>query len=84
MTLLSSIIEEFEESFLDKYKNSIMSRHKKALQAMKQCRKEHGPHMLAKCTAYNCGAIPIFLTPAATGAVPIARTMKAGSGSKTS
>ncbi|HDM76351.1 MAG TPA: transposase [Deltaproteobacteria bacterium] len=56
MTLLSSIIEEFEEGFLDKYKNSILSSHKKALQAMKQCRKEHGPHMLAKCTAHNCGA----------------------------
>lgn len=54
MILLSSIIEKFEESFLDKYKPAILPSHKKALQAMKRCRKEYGPHMLARCTNDNC------------------------------
>jgi hypothetical protein len=55
MILLSSIINEFEDQFLVKYKNNILPGHKKALQAMKLCRKEHGPHMLARCTNHNCG-----------------------------
>jgi len=54
MILLSSIINEFADSFLDRYKNSIMPCQKRALQAMKQCRQEHGPHMLAQCTNHNC------------------------------
>jgi Putative transposase/Transposase zinc-binding domain len=54
MILLSSIIEKFEESFLDKYKPAILPSHKKALRAMKRCRKEYGPHMLARCTNNNC------------------------------
>jgi hypothetical protein len=57
MILLSSIIEKFEESFLDKYKPAILPSHKKALRAMKRCRKEHGPHMLARCTNDNCGKL---------------------------
>jgi hypothetical protein len=55
MILLSSIINEFEDRFLAKYNSTILPGHKKALQAMKQCRKEHGPHMLAKCTNFECG-----------------------------
>ena len=55
MILLSSIINEFADSFLDRYKNNIMPCQKQALQAMKQCRQEHGPHMLAQCTNHNCG-----------------------------
>ena len=54
MILLSSIIEKFKESFLDKYKTAILPSHKKALRAMKRCRKEYGPHMLARCTNDNC------------------------------
>ena len=49
MILLSSIIEEFEERFFDKYKTAVLPSHKKALLDMKQCRKESGPHMLARC-----------------------------------
>jgi len=55
MILLSSIINKFEDSFSARYKNTVLPGHKKALQAMKQCRKEHGPHMLAICTRRNCG-----------------------------
>ncbi len=55
MILLSSIINEFENRFLAKYKTNILPEHMKALQAMKLCRKEHGPHMLARCTDHHCG-----------------------------
>ena len=54
MILLSSIIEKFEGRFLDKYKTAILPSHRKALQAMKMCRKEHGPHFLAQCTNIEC------------------------------
>ena len=54
MILLSTIISQFEYSFLTQYKNMILTGHRKALQAMKRCRKEHGPHMLAGCTNHNC------------------------------
>ena len=55
MILLSSIINEFKDCFFDRYKNYGLPSHKKALQAMVQCRQEHGPHMLAQCTDHNCG-----------------------------
>jgi len=55
MMLLSSIINKFADRFLDRYKNTVLPGQKRALQAMKQCRKEHGPHMLAQCTNQNCG-----------------------------
>lgn len=54
MILLSSIIKEFEGRFLDRYKTSILPSHKNALQAMQICRKEYGPHMLARCTNDDC------------------------------
>lgn len=40
MILLSTIINEFEDRFLDQYKKSILPGHKRALQAMKQCRQD--------------------------------------------
>ena len=55
MMLLSSIINKFAGRFLDRYKDSILPSHKKALQAMEHCRYEHGPHMLVQCTDHNCG-----------------------------
>lgn len=54
MILLSSIISAFEDRFLDKYKDAVLPGHKKALWAMKKCRKEHGLHMLAQCTNDDC------------------------------
>ncbi len=54
MILLSQIIEEFEDRFFDRYKASILPSHKKALRAMKRCRKEDGPHMLAQCSNDSC------------------------------
>jgi hypothetical protein len=56
MILLSTIIKKFEHSFLSHYKNMVLTGHRKALQAMKQCRQEHAPHMLARCTNHNCGS----------------------------
>ncbi len=49
MILLSSMIKEFERRFFDQYKTAILPSHKKALWAMKQCRKETNHHMLARC-----------------------------------
>ena len=55
MIPLSSIISTFKDRYFDKYKTTILPGHKKALQLMEQCRMEHGPHMLARCTNHNCG-----------------------------
>jgi len=52
MILLSSIINEFAEKFFCKY-NALPS-HKKALHAMKECRKYHSPYMIAQCTNEQC------------------------------
>jgi hypothetical protein len=54
MILLSTIINRFEDRFLKTY-SYILPQHKKALQAMKICRQEHGPQMLAICTGHDCG-----------------------------
>ncbi len=54
MILLSSIIDQFEDRFLAKYKKSVRPGQRKALYAMKQCRMKHGPHMLAQCTGHDC------------------------------
>ena len=55
MIPLSSIIREFRDRFFDRYINSVLPGHEKALQVMAQCRQGHGPHMLAQCTDQNCG-----------------------------
>ena len=55
MILLSTIINQFEDRFLAKYKNTVLPGHRRALQVMKHCRKEHGPHMLVQCTNHDCG-----------------------------
>jgi len=52
MILLSSIIDGFAEKFFCKY-NALPS-HKKALHAMKECRKYHSPYMIAQCTNEQC------------------------------
>lgn len=57
MILLSSIINKFEGRFLNRYKAAILPSHRKALWAMKRCRKEYGLHMLARCTNDNCGKL---------------------------
>jgi ssDNA-binding Zn-finger/Zn-ribbon topoisomerase 1 len=54
MILLSTIINQFEQGFLARYSSVVLPEHRKALQAMKLCRKEHGPHMLACCTDHKC------------------------------
>ena len=54
MILLSSIINEFKDRFLEKYKASILPSHKNALRALQQCRQKHGPHMLTRCSHDDC------------------------------
>ncbi len=49
MILLSSVIESFETTFLQQYRNQLLPSHKKALGAMKVCRTHHSPLMLARC-----------------------------------
>jgi len=53
MILLSTIINQFKDRFFDRYKG--LPGHKRALLVMEQCRQEHGPHMLARCTGHDCG-----------------------------
>ena len=54
MITLASIITQFKNSFLKKYKNFVLPSHLKAFEAMEHCRDLHGPHMMAKCTDPNC------------------------------
>lgn len=57
MILLSSVIKQFKDRFLNRYQNTVLPGHLKALQAMAQCRQEHGPHMLAQCSEQQCGQL---------------------------
>lgn len=57
MIFLSSIIDEFESSFLDKYNTRILLSHKKALSAMKMCRSEFSPKMLVQCSNEDCRSV---------------------------
>jgi hypothetical protein len=54
MILLSSIITEFESLFFSKYKTSVLPSHEVALNAMKICRTEFSPQMLARCSNDEC------------------------------
>lgn len=55
MILLSSIINEFADSFFTKYKTLPSYRH--AFYAMKECRKHSSPYMIAQCTNDQCGQL---------------------------
>lgn len=55
MILLSSIIKQFKDRFLNRYQKHIQPDHIRALNAMEQCRQEHGPQMLVRCTDHECG-----------------------------
>lgn len=55
MILFSSIINEFADSFFEKYKT--LPSHRHALLAMTQCRKHHSPYMVAQCTNDQCGQL---------------------------
>lgn len=52
MILLSSIINQFSDSFSSKY--SLLPSHKNALLKMEQCRQQHSPYMIAQCTNEQC------------------------------
>lgn len=54
MILLSSIIKAFESRLIEKYGDSILPSHHKALAAMKICRSEFSPIMMAQCTNQDC------------------------------
>ena len=50
MILFSSIIKQFEADFLTQYAGRILPSHRKALGAMRVCRTQHSPRMLAACS----------------------------------
>lgn len=54
MIALASIITQFKDSFLKKYKDLVLPGHVKALQAMEHCRDIYGPYMAARCTDPEC------------------------------
>ena len=53
MITLASVIERFEADYLDQYGATSLPSHTKALAAMKRCRTQLAPCMLAQCGA--CG-----------------------------
>ena len=53
--LLSTIINEFKDSFSRIYSKNLLPGHSKALASMARCRQEHGPHLLARCSNHRCG-----------------------------
>ena len=55
MILLSSIINEFADSFFTKYKT--LPSHQHAFNVMKECRKHSSPYMIAQCTNDQCGQL---------------------------
>ncbi len=57
MIPLSKIITEFENKYFDKYDQSILPSHKKALQVMKRCRSEISSYMLVQCSDPECEKI---------------------------
>lgn len=50
MILLSAIIKTFEKSFIAQYENRLLSSHRKALAAMRDCRSKQSPKMLVSCS----------------------------------
>ena len=81
MIPLSSIIKQFKDRFPNRYQKHIRPDHIRALNAMEQCKQEHGPQMPVRCTDRECGKeMYIPHIHAGTEAALTARTMKAGSG----
>ena len=50
MITLTSIIERFEAAYLTQYGSAVLPSHRKALSAMKRCRSNMAPRMLAQCS----------------------------------
>ena len=50
MITLTSIIERFEAAYLTQYGSAVLPSHRKALSAMKLCRSNMAPRMLAQCS----------------------------------
>ena len=53
MITIASIIERFESDYSSQYGGSSLPSHARALHAMKRCRTQLAPRMLAHCGA--CG-----------------------------
>jgi hypothetical protein len=53
MILLSAIIAIFEAEVLERYQDTLLPSHYQALAAMKQCRTQYSPMMLAECEDCN-------------------------------
>lgn len=54
MISLSTIIKEFEEGVLKRYRGSLLPSHKRALQMMKECRSLTTSRMMAQCSDDDC------------------------------
>ncbi len=63
MIRLSSIIKQFESSFLSQYQDQLLPSHRKALSAMKICRTEQSPVMATQC----CDCEEIHYVPHSCG-----------------
>jgi len=50
MILFSSILKQFETSFLAQYSGRVLPSHRKAISAMKLCRTQYSHRMLASCS----------------------------------
>jgi hypothetical protein len=50
MIRLASVIQRFESDFLEQYRDRLRPEHTQALAAMKHCRSQASPKMLAACT----------------------------------
>ena len=83
MILLSTIIDEFESKLIAKFKTSILPGHQKALAAMKMCRSDFSPKMLAQCSNQDCQMLLISRIPVDTAIAPTVNTMNLNSGLKT-
>jgi hypothetical protein len=51
MIPLSAVITRFEADYLQQYSSTILPSHARALAAMKYCRTDMAPRMLAHCGA---------------------------------
>jgi hypothetical protein len=53
MILLSSLIKQFKSNFINRYQNSLLPSHLKAMNAMEICRTNESPCLLVQCD--DCG-----------------------------
>ncbi len=67
------MIKQFEGTLKSKYQHQLLPSHYKALSAIKKCRTDDSPLMLAVCD--KCDEPLMYPIPADTETAPIASTM---------